>query len=137
MNVLAVLIVGGPLMVMAGQPALADHPSSQRTNELLLKVTDNDDFAAQKDAYLQRTRNEMAEWRAKMHATGERVEAEGHEASAETKARLNRTWNATERGWRMLQTESAEGWDKTKHAYERSTADLRVQWHKLHPEATD
>lgn len=137
MKLLAVLLVGGPLMAMAGHPALADHPVSPRTHELLLKVTDNDDFAARKDAYLQKSRNEMAEWRTKMHATGERVEAEGHEASAETKAHLNRTWNATERGWRKLQTESAEGWDKTKHAYERSTAELRVQWHKLHPEATD
>jgi hypothetical protein len=137
MKFLAVLIVGGPLMALAGQPALADHPASPRAHELRLKVADNDEFAARKEAYLQKSRNEMAEWRAKMHAKGERVETDGHEASAETKAHLNRTWTATERGWRKLQTESAEGWDKTKHAYERSTAELRVQWHRLHPEATD
>jgi hypothetical protein len=137
MKVLAVLIVAGPLMAVAGQSAFADHPAAPRAHGLLLRVANDDDFAVRKETYLQKSRGEMDEWRTKMHATGERVEAEGHEASAKTKAHLNRTWTATERGWQKLQTESAEGWDKTKHAYERSTADLRVQWHKLHPEATD
>jgi hypothetical protein len=137
MNALAVLIVAGPLMAIAGLPALADHPAPLLANGPLLKLADDQDFAARKDAYLQKMRNEMAEWRNKMHAAGERTEAEAHEASAETKARLNRTWSATERGWRKLQAESAEGWDKTKKAYERSTADLRTQWHKLHPEDKD
>jgi len=137
MNVLPVLIVAGPLMAVAGPPAVADHPAPLLVNGSLLKLADDQDFAARKDAYLQRTRNEMAEWRKKMHAAGEKAEAEAHEASADTKAHLDRTWNATERSWRKLKAESAEGWDKTKHVYERSTAELRTQWHKLHPEDND
>jgi hypothetical protein len=54
-------------------------------------------------------RSEMAEWRMKMHATGERTEAEAHDASADAKAHLDRTWSATERASRKLQAESAEG----------------------------
>jgi len=137
MNVLAVLIVAGPLMAIAGLPALADHPAPLLANGSLLKLADDQDFAARKQAYIQKMRNEMAEWRQKMHATGEKTEAAVHDASADTKARLNRTWSATERASRKLQAESAEGWDKTKAAYERSTADLRTQWHKLHPEDAD
>jgi hypothetical protein len=133
-NVLAILVVGGPLLLMAGLPAMADHPTPLPANGALLTLADDEGFAARKDAYLRKMRNEMAEWRNKMHAAGERTEAAAHDASAETKAHLNRTWSATERGWRKLQAESAEGWDKTKKAYERSTAALRAQWHQLHPE---
>jgi hypothetical protein len=137
MNILAALIVGGPLMTMAGPSAVADHRAPLLVNEAPPKVADNDDFASRKDTYLRKTRNEMAEWRKKISAAGERTEAEGHEATADTKAHLNRTWAATERGWRKLKAESAEGWDKTKSAYEKSTGQLRVQWHQLHPDDKD
>jgi len=137
MNVLAVLIVAGPLMAIAGLPAVADHPAPLLANGSLLKLADDQDFAARKQAYIQKMQNEMAEWRRKMHAAGEKTEAETQEATADAKTHLDRTWAATERTWRKLQAESAEGWDKTKTAYERSTADLRTQWHKLHPEDAD
>jgi hypothetical protein len=135
MNVLAVLLIGGPLM--AGLPAAADHPTLLLVDEPFLKVADNDDFAARKDAYLQKSGNEMAEWQRKMGVAGERTEAAGHEASLSTKAHLDRTWTATKQGWQELQAQSAEGWDKTKDAYERSTAELRVQWHRVHAEDKD
>lgn len=124
-------------MAMASLPAIGDHPTPLLVNGPLLKLADDQDFSARKQAYLQKTRNEMAEWRKKMHAAGERTEAEAQQASADIKAPLDRTWSATERAWRKLQSESAEGWDKTKHVYERSTAELRAQWHKLHPEDKD
>ena len=137
MKLLTVLVVGGPLLLMVGLPAMADHPTPLPVNGTLLKLADDEDFAARKDAYVRKMRDEMAEWRRKVHATGERTEAEVHDASVDAKAHLDRTWSATERASRKLQAESAEGWDKTKTAYERSTAQLRAQWHKLHPEAQD
>lgn len=137
MNIFAVFIVGGSLIATAGLPAVTDHPAPLLANGPLLKLADDQDFAARKNAYVRKVRNEMAEWRKKMHAAGERTEAEAQEASADAKAHLDRTWTATERASRRLQAESAEGWDKTKTAYERSTAELRTQWHKLHPEDND
>jgi hypothetical protein len=137
MNVLTVFVVGGPLLLMAGLPAMAGHPTPLPVNGTLLKLADDEDFAARKDAYVRKMHQEMAEWRRKVHATGERTEAEVHDASVDAKAHLDRTWSATERTSRKLQAETAEGWDKTKIAYERSTAQLRMQWHKLHPEDQD
>ncbi len=125
------------MLLMAGLPAMADHPAPLLANGSLLKLADDEDFAARKNAYVQKMHSEMAEWRRKMHAAGERTEVAVHDASADAKAHLDRTWSATERASRKLQAESAEGWDKTKHAYERSTAELRTQWHKLHPEDAD
>jgi hypothetical protein len=136
-NVIAVLIVGGPLIALAGTPAVAGHSRPLLVNELLVKVADNDDFAARKDAYLQKSRDDMAGWQKKMHAAGERGEADGHDAAATTREHLDRTWTAAEQGWRDLQAASAEGWDRTKNAYERSAAELRVQWHRLHPDDKD
>lgn len=137
MNVLSVLIVGSPLIAVSGLPIVAHHPAPPLVTDAPLQLAASDDFAARKDAYLQKSRSEMDEWRDKIHGTGESVEAKGHEMSASAKAHFNRTWDATERYWQKLQTESAEGWDKTKRAFERSTADLREQWHKVHPEDKD
>jgi hypothetical protein len=137
MNVFTVLVVGSPLLLMAGLPAMADHPAPLLAHGTLLTLADDEDFAARKSAYVQKMHNEMAEWRRKMHASGERTEATVHKASADARAHLDRTWSATERASRKVQAESAEGWDKTKTAYERSTAQLRTQWHKLHPEDQD
>jgi hypothetical protein len=64
MSIITVLIVGAPLLV-AGLP-IAPHPvSSQITNAPLRRVDDT--FAARKDAYLQKSREEMDEWRSKIH----------------------------------------------------------------------
>jgi len=134
MNVLSVFIVGSPLIAVSGLPIVAHHPAPMLVTDAPLQLAASDDFTARKDAYLQKSRPEMDEWRDKVHGAGESAEAKGHEMSASAKAHLNRTWAATERYWQKLQTESAEGWNKTKRAYERSSADLRQQWHKIHPE---
>ena len=137
MNVLSVLIVGSPLIAASGLPIVAHHPAPMLVTDAPLQLAASDDFAARKDAYLQKSRSEMDEWRDKIHGAGESAEAKGHDVSASAKAHINQTWTATQRYWRKLQTESAEGWDKTRSAYERSTAQLREQWHKIHPEDKD
>ena len=134
MNILSVLIVGSPLIAVSGLPIVAHQPVPPLVTDAPLQLAASDDFAARKDAYVQKSRSEMDEWRDKIHDAGESAEATGHEMSASAKAHFNRTWAATERYWQKLQTESAEGWDKTKRAFERSTTDLREQWHKIHPE---
>jgi len=134
MNIMTVLVVGAPLV---GLPIVAQDPALPGVTNAPLQLIEDNDFAARKDTYLQKSRTEMEEWRNKIHNAGERAEAKGHEANASAKARFNRAWTATERQWRKLQTESAESWDRTRRAYERMTADLRAQWHKIHPEDQD
>jgi hypothetical protein len=135
MNVLSVLIVASPLIAVSGLP-VALHPAPSLATGAPLQLVD-DDLTARKDTYLQTSRTEMDEWRNKIHGAGESAEAGGNQVSASARAHFKRTWTATERQWRKLQSESAEGWDRTKSAYERSTADLRAQWHKIHPEDQD
>jgi hypothetical protein len=137
MNILSVLIVGSPLIAVSGLPIAAHHPAPMLVTDAPLQLIDDVDFTTRKDAYLQKSRTEMDEWRNKIHGAGESAEAKGHEVSASAKAHINQTWTATQRYWRKLQTESAEGWDKTRNAYERSTAELRQQWHRIHPEDQD
>jgi hypothetical protein len=142
MKVTAVLTVAIPLMAVAGMPAVAAQPVSpvaqgSPLQGSPLRIAASDDFSARKDDYVRRAGDEMNEWRSKLHATGEQAEDKAHEASAETKAHLDRAWAATERNWRRLKGVSAEGWEKSKNAYERSVAELRAQWHKIHPENND
>src|ERR1700688_2348227 len=117
-------------MAIAGLPSVTDHPTPLLTGEPVLVLVGTDDAAAGRDTYIRKARTEMAEWREKIRAAGDRAQVEGSAASANTKAHLDQAWTTTERGWRRLQAESAEGWDKAKLAYERSTADLRVQWQR-------
>lgn len=138
MNVLTVLIVAGPLMAVAGAPSvLAQSAASSMVQEAPLRLAQNDDFTTRKDDYVKRSGNEMTEWRNKIHAKGEQAEAKGHAESAEAKTHFKEIWAATETGWQKLKSESADGWDRSKTAYERSVADLRAQWHKMHPEDND
>jgi len=134
MNILSVLIVGSPLIAISGLPTVSHHPASMLVANAPLQLIDDTDFTARKDAYLQKSRTEMDEWRNKIHGAGESAEAKGHEVSASAKAHFDQAWTATQRSWRKLQTESAEGWDKTRNAFERSNAELRRQWHRIHPE---
>jgi hypothetical protein len=134
MSILSVLIVGSSLIAISGLPTVSHHPASMLGADAPLQLVEDTDFTARKDAYLQKSRTEMNEWRNKIHGAGESAEAKGNEASASAKAHFDKAWTATKRSWRKLQTESAEGWDKTRNAFERSSADLRQQWHKIHPE---
>jgi hypothetical protein len=137
MNILSILIVGSPLIAVSGLPIAAHNPTPVLVTNAPLQLIDDVDFTTRKNAYLQKSRTEMDEWRNKIHGAGESAEAKGHEVSASAKTHLHQTWTATQRYWRKLQTESAEGWDKTRNAYERSTAELRQQWHRIHPEDQD
>ena len=134
MNILSVLIVGSPLIVISGLPIVSHHPASMLVANAPLQLVDDADFTARKDAFLQKSRTEMDEWRNKIQGAGESAEAKGREVSASAKAHFDQAWTATQRSWRKLQTESAEGWDKTRNAFERSSAELRRQWHTIHPE---
>ena len=134
MNILSVLIVGSPLIAVSGLPIASHHPASLLVTDAPLQLVDDADFTTRKDAYLQKSRSEMDEWQNKIHGVGESAEAKGHEVSASAKAHFDQTWTSTQRYWRKLQSESADGWDKTRNAFERSTAELRRQWHRIHPE---
>ena len=134
MSILSVLIVGSQLIAVSGLPIASHHPASLPVAGAPLQLVDDADFSTRKDAYLQKSRSEMDEWQNKVHGVGESAEAKGHEVSASAKAHFDHAWTATQRSWQKLQTAGADGWDKTKNAYERSTAELRRQWHKIHPE---
>jgi hypothetical protein len=134
MKILAVLIVGGPLLAVsvagAFSIALAGAPTEATQPPQL--PAEADDFTARKDAYVRKAGDEMAEWQDKIRAAGEQAEVKGHEMSAEAKVQFNQIWTATQDGWRKLQIEGAEGWDESKRVYEQSVAVLRVQWQKVH-----
>jgi hypothetical protein len=138
MKVLAILIVGGPLLAASviGAAAMADAAPTEATHPAL-RLADTGDFTARKDAYIQKADDEMSEWRDKIRAAGDQAEAMGQQVSAEAKVQLNQIWVATQDGWRKLQVEGAEGWDESQRAYERSVAELRVQWHKIHADDND
>lgn len=84
--------------------------------------------------YKERLREEVREWREKMHKLGDRAEAKAHRISVATRAKLNRAWSKTEAEAHRLERASARGWDKAKNSYERAKENLRTTWHNAFPE---
>jgi hypothetical protein len=122
----------GSIVFIGALPAFAGQPSAPpSTGHVHLAATDP---TVDKDSYVKKAQAEMQEWKQKIHDFGEKAEVKGHEASASTKAELNKAWSRTESASRKLKTASADGWQSAKVSYERASQHLRDTWHKIHPE---
>jgi hypothetical protein len=94
----------------------------------------NANATVDRDTYLQRARDEMQEWRRKLHDFSAKAEANGKEAGNAAETDLNKAWTKTEAASRRLQTVGAEGWQRAKTSFEKASHELAEAWHKLHPE---
>jgi hypothetical protein len=121
----------GPMTANAG---VAGAPYSPYALHAAIQLVADSDVGTKKDDYLQRARNEMQEWRQKWDRMGEKAEAKGHEAKAETKEQLNAAWAETKEKWNKLQGASGDAWDDAKRSYEKASAEFKEKWHKVHPE---
>ena len=108
------------LMVVSAVPGLAaEHATSASPH---LRIASNDDFASQKSEYEARARREMDLWQQRMS-----------EASARTQGTLDQAWKATKEHWADLQQATADGWDRSRTAFEQASERMKEEWHKFHP----
>lgn len=83
--------------------------------------------------YTARLREEMREWRQKMHDIGDRAEMKAHKVSRATRKQLDAAWSRTQAEARHLERATSRGWDKAKDAYERAKDNLRTAWNNTFP----
>jgi predicted membrane-bound mannosyltransferase len=83
------------------------------------------------DSFRLRARDEMADWRLKMRAFDEKVDAgsQRHVDAAET--RLPLAWDDTEVEARNVQSASAQDWARTKLAYEAASHRMTMAWERV------
>jgi hypothetical protein len=108
------------LFAIAALPAFA----AEQTGPIAtpLQIADNGDAASQKDQYEAQARHEMDIWQQRMN-----------EAGAQTQRGLDRAWRATKDQWAYLQKATADGWDRSRIAFERASEQMKREWHKYHP----
>jgi hypothetical protein len=132
---LAASILIGSLLLIGALPAAAGGQSTiPPSASAHVRLAANANATVDRDTYLQRARDEMQEWRRKLHDFSAKAEANGKEAGNAAETDLNKAWTKTEAASRRLQTVGAEGWQRAKTSFEKASHELAEAWHKLHPE---
>ncbi len=108
------------LFAAAAMPVLAAGPAASIAPPV--QLADAGDFASQKSEYEARARHEMDRWQQRMS-----------EAGAQSRQELDRAWVATKEQWADLQQATAEGWDRSRTAFERASDRLKQEWRANHP----
>jgi hypothetical protein len=124
-------IVIGSLVLIGALPAAAGQSTFSPSGSAPVRLAANGDSTVDRDTYLQKARDEMQEWRRKLHDFSAKAEANGKEAGNAAKTDLNKAWTKTEAASRKLQTAGAEGWDSAKASFEKASRELADVWDKI------
>jgi len=126
MKIHTALIVVGALALIGTLPATAAQSPLGAGVQLADSTSDRDTYAHQ-------ARDQIQEWRQKLHDVGERAKAEGKELGADAQKELNLAWSKAETASHRLETASAQDWDDAKASFERSSRKLSDAWHRNYP----
>lgn len=121
------LVATGPLSAVAVEraPAAAPHAAIVRVD---------DDFTRKRTEYQERAQRQMDEWGQKINQAAESAKENGKRMAEDAQAELDKTWAETREQWAKLQQASADGWERTRTAYERASRKMRDEWNKFYPE---
>jgi hypothetical protein len=131
MKILTAAIVIGPLLLIGALPAAAGQSPPALGSNAPVRLAAGGDAAADRDTYTQKARNDMQEWRRKLHDFSEKAGATGKEAGSAAETDLNKAWTKTEAASRRLQTVGAEGWDHARISFEKASHELTDAWDKI------
>lgn len=121
------LIATGPLTAMAVErtPSAAPHA-------LVVRV--DDDFSHKRQEYQERAQRQMDEWGQKINRAAESAKENGKRLTDDAQSELDHAWADTKEQWSKLQQASADGWERTRTAYEQASRKMRDEWNKFHPD---
>jgi hypothetical protein len=117
--------------------AAGAHRGTSRPNALgsgaPVRLAAGNSTTPDRDTYTQKARDEMQEWRRKLHDFSERAAAKGKEAGNAAENDLNKTWTKADAASRKLHTVGAEGWGSAKTSFEKASHELADAWHRIRP----
>jgi hypothetical protein len=127
MKIIFASTVIGSLVLFGALPAVAAQPTSSDTPIQLAVGSDS----ADRDAYSQKARDAMQDWRQKLQDFGERAKAKGQEDGNAAGKDLNAAWIKADVGEHKLETATADGWESAKVSFEKASGDLKELWDKI------
>ena len=125
----------GAVFVILGGAALAEPlPMPAPIDRGAIRVADTDDFAAKRDAYLEKAKGEFRSWQDRLSRWTDEAKANSGQFKDEARANVDKAWVLVKADWRKLQAAAPEGWDKARAAYEAASARLKSAWEKIEPQ---
>lgn len=125
MIALTFLAMAGVMIERSMQPAAGQSKPSAATAADTSSVND---AAGEKATFRSRVRDEMADWKLKMHTFNERTEARGKHQTSAAEAALRRAWDKTAVTARNVQAASARDWERVKKSYETALNEMKNAW---------
>src|ERR1700677_4675801 len=78
------------------------------------------DWKTERDAYVQKARDEVQEWQRKLHDFSEKTRTKTSETSIMAQNDFNAAWKETEDAFHKLETVRAEDWESAKTSYNKA-----------------
>ena len=122
----SVLLIGliGTLPA-ASQSVQATQPTTS------LRVAAVTDWKAERDAYVQKARDEVQEWQRKLHDLREKRRTKSSEANITAQNDFNAAWTAADDAFHKLETVGAEDWESAKMSFNKASLKLAAVWQKI------
>lgn len=131
MKIFIIAIVLGPLLII-GAPTTASQ-SGLSFSGASVRLAAAGDLTVDRETYIQKTRDEMLEWKRKLHAFEEKVHTEADQAHTTAGDDLNKAWAEAEAASLRLETAGSEDWEATKASFRRASNRLDLAWRKFEP----
>jgi len=134
MNILIRAIVIAPSSLIGALPATANLAPSAPHPVAQVKMAEAGPSTADRDAFAQKARAELQEWRVKLDRFGENAKAGSKEALKTASDDLNKAWTKAKDASAKLETARAADWESAKASFRTASDELAAMWTKVRAE---
>jgi hypothetical protein len=125
-------VVGSVLLIgLIGTLPAASQSVQPTTPTVSLKVAAVADWKAERDAYVQKARDEVQAWQRKLHDLREKARTKNSEENITARNNLNAAWTEADDAFHRLETVGTEDWESAKTSYNKASLKLSGIWDKI------
>jgi hypothetical protein len=124
-------VVGSVLLVaLIGTLAAASQSVQPTQPKVSLKVAAVADWKVERDAYVQKARDEVQAWQRKLHDLREKARTKNSEENITVQNNLNAAWTEADDAFHRLETVGKD-WESAKTSYNKASLKLAAIWEKI------
>jgi hypothetical protein len=125
-------VVGSVLLIgLIGTLPAASQSVQPTQPTISLKVAAVADWKAERDAYVQKARDEVQAWQRKLHDLREKARTKNSEENITAQNNLNAAWTEADDAFHRLETVGTEDWESAKTSYNKASLKLAAIWEKI------
>ena len=125
-------VVGSVLLIgLIGTLPAASQSVQPTQPTVSQKVAAVADWKAERDAYVQKARDEVQAWQRKLHDLREKARTQNSEENITAQNNLNAAWTEADDAFHRLETVGTEDWESAKTSYNKASLKLAAIWEKI------